>query len=223
MRSIAKIQPPETMEAFAAGLKDVCGDVRMVASAGWMNATAISEQAIPALIEALGDPDVQVRANCANALARLDTIPATAIPLLIECTADANDGLRMNAAMALRLAPVGAMLDVMRHLVADPSSRVRLIAAGSLLSAESANTHAGVVLMEALEDPVLRVREAALELLESLGANGAAFVESLREHAGEPEIVSSNGPLRPTPEGPGNVAGCRVADTGRSPGAGEVK
>ncbi len=125
MRSIAKIQPPETAEAFAAGLKDVCGDVRMVASAGWMNATAISEQAIPALIEALGDPEVQVRANCAHALARLDAIPATAIPLLIECTADANDGLRMNAAMALRLVPVGAVLDVMRRLVADPNSRMR--------------------------------------------------------------------------------------------------
>ena len=66
MRAIAKIQPPETAEAFAAGIKDACGDVRMVASAGWMNATAISEEAIPALIEALCDPEVQVRANCAR-------------------------------------------------------------------------------------------------------------------------------------------------------------
>ena len=56
MRAIAMIQPPETTEAFAAGLKDACGDIRMVASAGWMNATAISEEAIPALVEALGDP-----------------------------------------------------------------------------------------------------------------------------------------------------------------------
>ena len=105
MRAIAMIQPPETTEALAAGLKDACGDVRKVASAGWMNATAISEEAIPALIEALSDPEVQVRANSAHALARLDAIPAAAIPLLIECTADANDGLRMNAAMALKLRP----------------------------------------------------------------------------------------------------------------------
>ena len=48
---------------LAAGLKDACGDIRRVASAGWMNATAISEEAIPALIEALRDPEVQVRAN----------------------------------------------------------------------------------------------------------------------------------------------------------------
>ncbi len=186
MRAIAKIQPPETAEAFAVGLKDACGDVRMVASAGWMNATAISEDAIPALVEALRDPEIQVRANCAHALARLDAMPAAAIPLLIECTADANDGLRMNAAMALRLAPAGAVLEVMQRLVTDPNSRVRLIAAGSLLSLESGNTPAGIVLMGALEDPALRVREAAIELLASLGTGGAAFIDGLRERDGLP-------------------------------------
>ena len=67
----------------------------------------------------------------------------------------------------------------MQRLVADPNSRVRLIAAGSLLAAESGNTIAGAVLMEALEDPAPRVREAALELLESLGAGGAASSDRL--------------------------------------------
>ena len=155
----------------------------MVASAGWMNATAIPEDAIPALVEALGDPEIQVRANCAHALARLDAIPAAAIPLLIECTADANDGLRMNAAMALKLAPAGEVLEVMRRLVADPNSRVRLIAAGSLLPAESSDAVAGAVLMEAMGDPAPRVREAARELLESLGAGGAAFVAGSTERS----------------------------------------
>ena len=88
MRAIAMIQPPETTQAFAAGLKDACGDIRMVASAGWMNAASIPEEAIPALVEALRDPEVQVRANAAHALARLDALPAAAVPLLIECTAD---------------------------------------------------------------------------------------------------------------------------------------
>ena len=108
-----------------------------------MNATVISEEAVPALIEALRDPEVQVRANCAHALARLDEIPAAAIPLLIECTADANAGLRMNAARALKLAPAEAVIEVMQHLVADPNSRVRRIAASSLLGAEPGNTLAG--------------------------------------------------------------------------------
>ena len=49
----------------------------------------------------------------------------------------------------------------MQHLVADPNSRVRLIAASFLLSAESNNAKAGAVLVEALGDPALRVRKAA--------------------------------------------------------------
>ncbi|MFI5454820.1 MAG: HEAT repeat domain-containing protein [Isosphaerales bacterium] len=184
MRSIAMIQPAETTQAFAAGLRDACGDVRRVASAGWMNATAIPDEAIPALIEALRDPEVQVRANSAHALARLDVIPAAAIPLLIECTADNNDGLRMNAATALKLVPAGAVIEVMQHLVMDPNSRIRLIAASSLLFAEPGHSKAGAVLMEALGDPALRVREAALALLESLGTGGAALLEGLKKRDG---------------------------------------
>jgi HEAT repeat protein len=187
MRAIAKIQPPETAEAFTAGLKDACGDVRMVASAGWMNVTAITDQAIPALVEALGDPEVRVRANCAHALGRLDAIPAAAIPLLVECTLDADDGLRMNAATALKLAPTGMVTEVMQRLVADPNSRVRLIAASSLLSAESSNSSAGAVLMDALEDPALRMRAAAHELVESLGAAGAAHVLGLTNGEESPD------------------------------------
>jgi HEAT repeat protein len=185
MRAIAVIQPPETTEALAAGLKDACGDIRKVASAAWMNATAISEEAIPALIEALRDPEVQVRSNCAHALARLDSIPPAAVPLLIECTADANDGLRMNAARALKLAPAKLIIDVMQQLVADPNSRVRLIAASSLLFAEPGNSQARAVLIKSLEDPLHRVREAALNLVDSLGEGGRAVLEELKGTNGQ--------------------------------------
>ena len=77
----------------------------MVASAGWMKAASIPEEAIPTLIEALRDPETQVRANAAHALGRLDALPAEAVTLLIGCTADSYDGLRMNAAVALKHAP----------------------------------------------------------------------------------------------------------------------
>ena len=87
----------------------------------------------------------------------------------------------MNAARALKLAPAEAVIDVMQHLVADPNSRVRLIAASSLLVAEPGNTLAGAVLAESLEDPVLRVREAALVLLDSLGEGGMLLLEELKE------------------------------------------
>ena len=107
-----------------------------------MKAASIPEEAIPTLVEALRDPETQVRANAAHALARLDALPAEAVTLLIGCTADSYDGLRMNAAVALELAPASAVVEVMLHLVADPNPRIRLIAAGTLLSAEPDNPQA---------------------------------------------------------------------------------
>jgi HEAT repeat protein len=180
MRAIATIQPPETTVALAAGLHDVSNDIRRIASAAWINAANIPDEAVPSLIEGLRDPEAQVRANCAHALARLDGIPAAAIPLLIECTADASDALRLNAAQALRLAPAPAVVEVMRNLVADPNSRVRLIAASAILSAEPDNIQAGAVLIESLGDPALGVRESALSLLESLGEAGVTLLEVIK-------------------------------------------
>ncbi len=188
MRAIVMIQPPEAASAFTAGLHDASGDIRMVASAGWMKAAAISEDGVCALVETLRDPEVQVRANAAHALARLETLPAAAISPLIECSADANDELRLKAAVALKQAPSSAVVEAMRHLVADTNPRIRLIAASSLLSVEPSNAIAGVVLVEALEDPAARVRRAALEVVKSLDAKGAIFLEDLKKCAAlEPE------------------------------------
>lgn len=184
MRAIARIQPPETTEALAAGLKDASGEIRVIASAGWMNAESIPDEVIPALVDTLRDPEIQARSNAAHALARLDALPASAVPLLVECTAEPHDGLRINAAMALRLAPADAVEGVMRQLVADPNSRVRLIAAGSILAAEPDSAEAAAVLVEALADPALRVRKAALELIDSLGEGGVNFLDALKARDG---------------------------------------
>jgi HEAT repeat protein len=180
-RALAMIQPPEAARAFAVGLQDASCDVRRVASAGWMKATSIPEEVNPALIQALGDPETQVRANVARALSRLDSLPPEAVPQLAECAADPSDGLRMSAALALKLAPPGGVRQVMEHLVGDPNLRVRLIAAGSLLAADPGNGRAVAVVVEALADPALRLRKAALELVESLGENGKAFADAARQ------------------------------------------
>jgi HEAT repeat protein len=184
MRAIAKIQPPETLAAFTAGLEDANGDIRKVASGGWMNAASIPEGVIPVLVRALRDPEVQVQANAAHALARLDSLPAEAIPLLVACTADPSDGLRINAAMALKEVPGSAARAAMQHLVEDANVRIRLIAAGSLLGADPGDARAGAVVVKALSDPALRVRKAALQLVESLGAGGAVFLEVVRDRGG---------------------------------------
>lgn len=168
IRAIALIQPPESLAAFASGIKDSDSQIRKVASAGLMIAAGIPDEVIPALIEALRDPEVQVRANAAHALARLDELPAEAIPLLIECMADPSDGLRINAAMALKIAPPAKTAEVMQHSLDDPNLRIRLIAASSILPTEPENARALAVLAEALNDPALRVRSAAEELAASL-------------------------------------------------------
>ncbi len=183
MRAIAMIQPPEAGEAFASGLKDADGEIRKMASAGWMKAAAVPEAVVPALIEALRDPEIQVRANAAHALARLDVLPAAAVPLLIACTSDANDGLRINAALALKLATGNLVALAMDHLVEDGNLRIRLIAAGWLLSVNSLHPQAGPVVRESLDDPTLRLRQAALALLKSLGPSAASFLDIIRVRA----------------------------------------
>jgi HEAT repeat protein len=189
MRAIAMIQPPETTQAFLTGLRDASADIRQVASGGWMKAAAIPEEVIPALVEALRDPDTQVRANAAHALARLETLPPEAVPLLAACTTDPSDGLRMNTAMALRRAPAGTAAEDLQHLLDDSNVRVRLIAAGALLSATPDHPRASAVLTEALADTSPRVRRAALELVGSLGAGAAVFREVL-EQRGREEVES---------------------------------
>jgi HEAT repeat protein len=167
MKAIALIQPPETIAAFASGIRDSDSTIRKVASGGWMKAETIPEEVISSLVEALRDPEVQVRANAAHALARLEELPFEAIPLLVNCTADPSDGLRINAAMALKLVSTGAANEVMHQLLDDPNSRIRLIAASCILPVDSDNAKALAVVADELNDPALRVRKAAEELAEA--------------------------------------------------------
>lgn len=165
MRALVMIQPPEAAEAFTSGMADPAAEVRRVASAGWMKSASVPATAAPALVEALHDPETQVRANAAYALARLEQLPAEAVVPLRECGADPNDGLRLNAALALRLAPVAETADLMVHLLDDPNVRVRLVAAGAVLTADPASARAAAVVHTAAEDSSPRVKQAVEELL----------------------------------------------------------
>ncbi|HEY1189402.1 MAG TPA: HEAT repeat domain-containing protein [Gemmata sp.] len=174
MRALVMIQPPEALEAFTTGTCDPAAEVRRVASAGWVKAPVVPVTAGPALSDALHDPEAQVRANAAYALARLNELPADAIVRLRECLSDPNDGLRLNAALALRLAPASESADLMQHLLGDPNVRVRLVAAGAVLSADPANARAAEAVRAAAEDPSPRVQQAVAELLPVIEAEPAA-------------------------------------------------
>jgi HEAT repeat protein len=116
------------------------------------------------LVEALRDPETQVRANVAFALSRLETLPQEAIPLLRECAADPNDGLRLNAVLALQLAPPNEVADLMSLLLDDPNVRIRLVAARVILRDLPGEPRAAAVVAAAVNDPSPRVRQAAQEL-----------------------------------------------------------
>jgi hypothetical protein len=95
--------------------------------------------------------------------------------------------------MALKLAPADMVKEVMQRLVAVSNPRVRLIAASKLLAADSSNSNAVAVLADALEDPAPRVREAARELVESLGASREPHVLGLTNGEASPEALATVG------------------------------
>jgi HEAT repeat protein len=89
----------------------------------------------------------------------------------------------LNAAAALRRASGGTVAQAMHQLVEDPSVRIRLVAANALLAADSVNPKAIAVVVKALSNPVLRVRRAALELVESLASGCGRFSDVLKQRA----------------------------------------
>lgn len=191
MRAIARIQPPETTAAFKAGLLDAADEIRLIASAGWMKAAEIPDDVIPALIDALRDPTVQVRANAAHALSRLESLPAEAVPRLIDCLSDANDGLRLNAAVALSDETAAVVANAFRNLVEDSNTRIRLIAAGVLLSHDENDARAVELIAAELADPAPRLRHLAITAITNLEERGLVFHDALRtrlQEEDDPEL-----------------------------------
>jgi HEAT repeat protein len=80
-RALARIQPPQAVPVYIAGLKDTDPEVRKLASACLLKAP-LSDDVLPQVLEALRDPEPRVRANVAQALARFEeaTISASAEP-----------------------------------------------------------------------------------------------------------------------------------------------
>jgi HEAT repeat protein len=61
----------------------------------------IGDAAVPALIETLGDPDQEVRAQAAQALARMGNKAAPAVDALVRALDDPSEEVRRGAARAL--------------------------------------------------------------------------------------------------------------------------
>ncbi len=156
-----------------------------MASAGLMKSgDRTTRRSLPQLTDAARDPEVQVRAQrgaftwpgstcCSSADAVADA--------LIECTVDPRDDLRMNATLALCKAPAARVSDLFAQRVGDPNPRIRLIAARFLLMQDPANAEATAVVTAALVDADHRLRKSAIDLIDSLGSQGAGWGDALRQ------------------------------------------
>lgn len=126
--------------------------------------------AVPALIAALSDPDMNVRIAAAHSLGNLED--PRAIPGLIAATRDANVKLRSAAFDALSNFEDPRIVEPMIAALKDPDADVREQAARSLGDLE--DTRAVQPLIGALADSSASVREAAARSLGDLHDPAAA-------------------------------------------------
>jgi HEAT repeat protein len=189
LRAVALIQPPEAATAFMAGLRDNDAQNRKLASAGLMKAEGdVPAEVLPLLLESLKDPDLQVRSNAAGVLGRVKPLPTGAVPLLAACATIPDDGLRLNVTRALYNAEDEGLGGLFEAMLADPNLRVRLEAARGMLARDRSHSKSAAVLGEALADPTVGLRKAAVELITSLEERAVTFVGVFRERmAVEPE------------------------------------
>jgi len=94
----------------------------------------MGEPAVPALIEALKDPEARVRNAAASALWGLGPKARSAVPTLAAALADSDDGVRLGAVMALEsVGPdAAAAVPALSRAVRDRDGNVRLWAAKAL-------------------------------------------------------------------------------------------
>jgi HEAT repeat protein len=121
-------------------------------------------EAVPALVEAMGDEEVAVRWASSKALAQIgqEAIPALAATLQ-------GEGGRLSPYALWSLGEIGSpsAVDALSDAVRSPLWEVRWSAAEAL--GDVGGRHAGRALIEALGDRDERVRKAAVEALQKIG------------------------------------------------------
>jgi hypothetical protein len=112
-----------------------------VLAGGWYDiswAKLDIRSALPALIEALQDPDTQVRGWSAQAIGSIGPNAAKAVPDLITLLTNYDEGSRNSACIALRFIGPAAKqaLPALKNSLSDPSNDVRRFAALAIESIE---------------------------------------------------------------------------------------
>lgn len=131
--------------------------------------------AVPALIERLEDPDVEVRTVAAHALSRIEHDAEPAVPALVDRVADGRepDDVKIAAAWALmKIAPPPGKttLAAFSATLKDPSPDVRLVAASALARIAGASEETVRTLVDAMLSGTAELAPAAPTALAQIGA-----------------------------------------------------
>ena len=135
----------------------------------------VSTDVIPALMEALHDPDIDVVEAAERALGRVGAkAPAETVPLLLEViVSHGNERVQYGATEALCLIGSAATSALIAAL-ADARNEVRRRAAETLGEMQSAARDAVPALTKALEDQNAGVRESAADALKEINETDVA-------------------------------------------------
>jgi HEAT repeat protein len=171
---------PEVVLALAAALRDQNGEVRRNALRGLYSFGQRAKPAVPALLEALQNPDAAVRVLSARTLLRIDpetVSQASVLPLLLKSLTDNDRVARWAAIEALAEVQNEAATVVpaiAERLQQDPDPDVRLVAARCLSQLGRQAQAAAPALLSALKDKDSRVRDRAAATLKKIDPEAAA-------------------------------------------------
>ncbi|MBI1914238.1 MAG: HEAT repeat domain-containing protein [Planctomycetes bacterium] len=154
-----------------------------------------AQGAIPALVDALRDEDVQVRRMITAALGEIGPPSRTAVPVLVNSLRDRNEVVRTRAAIALSEMGPAARVAVpgLTAALKDHCLGVRRWATFALGEIGPKAAAAAPELLELFRDPSIITRTLALVALRKIGPSAlSVLIPSLKDpHAGVRRLVAS--------------------------------
>lgn len=149
-----------------------------------------AQDAVPALIKTLADPDATLRHEAEFALGAIGPKAVAAVPSLIKSLTDQEDNVRYGACYALgKIGPAarkaGPALAKMAQQSKDSFGQVAAIWALLKIAPDypRLNEHAVPILMKALSDPRAHVRAEVAGELGDIGAPAAKALDALKKVA----------------------------------------
>ena len=146
-------------------------------------------EAVPRLVESLGDVEPEVRRASARALGAVGRGSAEAVSSLVEALRDEDWVVRREAALSLQALQSTARMAVpaLRDTLVDGSPAARKAAAQALSGIAPASMEALPELIESLHDEDWQTRAAAAHALGKLGEDGRDAVPALAMALRDPD------------------------------------